>query len=90
MQHRAGGAGKGLAMGCMSYIRKAYNVPARRGGRISFDGRCTGVIVAARCGRLFVRFDGQKRTTVLHPTWHVEYLRDHQLRDNTEPGSKRG
>jgi hypothetical protein len=61
-------------MGGMEHIRKMYNVPARRGGRIRFEGRDIGTIVAARHGRLRVRFDGQKRIAFLHPTWEVEYL----------------
>ena len=61
-------------MGGMEHIRKVYNVPARRGGRIRFEGRDTGTIVAARNGRLRVRFDGQKCVAFLHPTWEIEYL----------------
>jgi len=61
-------------MGGMEHIRNTYNVPAKRGGRIRFEKRDTGTIVAARHGRLRVRFDGQKRIAFLHPTWQVEYL----------------
>lgn len=61
-------------MGNMEHIRKMYNVPAKRGGRIRFEKRNTGTIVAARYGRLRVRFDGEKRSVFLHPTWEVEYL----------------
>ena len=60
--------------GGMEYIRKRYKVPAKRGARIRFDGCYAGTIVAARYGRLRVRFDGQKRIARLHPTWGVEYL----------------
>lgn len=61
-------------MGGMEHIRKMYGVPAKRGGRIRFQRLCIGTIVAARYGRLRVRFDGQKRSCILHPVWEVEYL----------------
>ncbi len=57
----------------MEYIRKAYNVPAKRGGRIRYQER-EGVILGQTCGRLRVRLDGTDITTLLHPTWRVEYL----------------
>ena len=60
--------------GGMEYIRKTYGVPAKRGGRIRYDGRYTGTIVAAQNGYLHVRFVGQKQISRLHPTWRVEYL----------------
>ena len=60
--------------GGMEYIRKMYNVPAKRGGRIRSQGCDTGTIVAAKIGYLHVRFDGQKQIARLHPTWLVEYL----------------
>ena len=60
--------------GGMEYIRKMYNVPAKRGGRIRSQGCDTGTIVAAKNGLLRVRFDGQKRIARLHPTWRVEYM----------------
>jgi hypothetical protein len=62
--------------GGMQHVRTAYNVPAKRGGRIRFEGRATGTILSARYGRLRVRFDGQKRIAWLHPTCEVEYLTD--------------
>jgi len=60
----------------MKYIRDQYGVPAKRGARISFEGR-KGTIVAAS-NYIHVRFDDQqfKRPLRLHPTWHVEYLQD--------------
>ena len=56
----------------MEYIRKTYNVPAKRGGRIRFQGR-DGIIVGTRDARLRAHFDGIG-TVALHPTWEIEYL----------------
>lgn len=66
----------------LEYIRKAYNVPARRGGRIIYtDGDgvkfdCT--IKSARNGRLRVLVDDRipnyRGRMELHPTWNIEYL----------------
>jgi hypothetical protein len=71
----------------MEYIRKTYNVPAKRGARIEFTGDSLakfiygflykgkkGTIVAARGGYIRVRFDGQIDIKTLHPTWEVRYL----------------
>lgn len=61
----------------LSYIRKMYGVPARRGGRVYYthEGRY-GTITSARNGRLRVRLDGDKRPGVFHPTWRIRYLDD--------------
>jgi len=66
----------------MEYIRRAYGVPAKRGGRIRFTDshgtifNCT--IKSARNGRLRVLVDdrvpGYRGRMDLHPTWQVEYL----------------
>lgn len=71
----------------MEYIRKYYNVPAKRGARIEYYGDSLakfimgflyqpkrGTIVAARNGYLRVRFDDNNRIATLHPTWNVRYL----------------
>jgi hypothetical protein len=60
------------------YIRKAYGVPARRGGRIKFSP-CPGIVkegfvVASAGSRIRVRFTDMRRTVVLHPVDAVEYL----------------
>jgi hypothetical protein len=63
----------------LAYVRKAYGVPAKRGGRISYtgDGRSElGTITGARGGHLRVRLDGIKHTMPFHPTWKIEYLGD--------------
>lgn len=58
----------------MDYIRTRYGVPAKRGGRIRFQGK-PGVITSARPGeaRLNIRLDGDKHTLPVHPTWEMEY-----------------
>jgi hypothetical protein len=66
----------------MEYIRRTYNVPAKRGARVRFIDECgtewTGRITSARSGRLRVlpddRVQGCRTRLILHPTWNVEYL----------------
>lgn len=61
----------------MKYIRKAYNVPAKRGGRISFtDAEKTvhGTIVGSRYAHLRIRLDGSKSIGSYHPKWNIVYL----------------
>lgn len=54
-------------------IRKARNVPARRGMRCRVDGK-PGVITSARGGYINVKFDGESFTRPCHPTWRFEYI----------------
>jgi hypothetical protein len=74
-------------MGHMEYIRKTYNVPAKRGARIEFSGDETakfiqgflyqpkrGTIVSARGGYIRVKFDGYDTWRALHPTWRIKYV----------------
>lgn len=56
----------------MEYIRKHYNVPAKRGGIVRFEGR-VGRITSARGARLRVLFPEMKRPLIFHPE-SVEYL----------------
>jgi hypothetical protein len=62
----------------MEYIRRTYNVPAKRGVRIRFRGTQEGVIVSSRNAYLLVRFKDEQGKPMplqnLHPTWEVEYL----------------
>lgn len=63
----------------MEWIRRTYNVPAKRGGRIKFTGNIgreplIGTISGSRNGYLRVTFDDEARTRTLHPTWEVEYF----------------
>ena len=75
----------------MDYIRRAYSVAAKRGGRVRFenDGDTRdGVIVGARGAYLRVRFDGERKPRTLHPTWRVEYLKTPNVRANRAPALK--
>jgi len=62
----------------MKYIRDTYGVPAKRGGRIVFTNgigqKMYGVITSAPGANIKVRFDGHEYGSLLHPTWHIEYL----------------
>lgn len=62
----------------MDYIRRIYNVPARRGVRLRFcdsiGGPREGRIVGSRGQYLRVRLDGETSTRTMHPTWRIEYL----------------
>lgn len=57
----------------MDYIRKYYNVPAKRGGRVEFEGR-PGTITGSVNGYLRIRLDGENRSRRYHPTWEIKYL----------------
>lgn len=59
----------------MSYIRDHYQVPAKRGRRVVFDGK-PGRITSARGpgAYLNVRLDGEKHPVPVHPRWRVTYL----------------
>ena len=67
----------------LDYIRRAYKVPIRRGGRVQIDGRL-GTITGSVGAHLRVRFDEAwmksaatrryARIASCHPTWMVEYL----------------
>lgn len=54
------------------YVRNYYSVPAKRGMRITVDGR-PATIVGFAGARLRIRRDGEKRTAIAHPTWRVNY-----------------
>jgi len=56
-----------------AYVRNYYRVPAKRGGKITFEGK-PGTIVGFRDQYLRARLDGEKEILTLHPTWEVEYL----------------
>lgn len=61
----------------MDYIRSAYRVPARRGGRVLYTGlgvREFGTITSAKGAYLMIRLDGESRPRKFHPTWELEYL----------------
>lgn len=63
-------------MKSMEYIRSHYQVPARRGGRITFQGK-PGKITGAKGTSLLVRLDEKPAEIVpIHPTWRVEYAEE--------------
>ena len=61
----------------MKWIRKSYNVPAKRGGRVKYtypDPPKYGTIKSAKYGYLRILMDGEKFILPYHPTWELEYL----------------
>lgn len=61
----------------LAYVRKAYQVPAKRGGRVRYTGERReefGTIVGAAGGHLKVRLDGVRHSMPFHPTWEIEYI----------------
>lgn len=64
-----------MMRGGMQWIRDHYNVPAKRGGRIIFDGK-PGRITSMRGGHLMLHLDGDppNRRVIVHPCWRMEYL----------------
>lgn len=62
----------------MSYIRRAYGVPAKRGGRVVFTGveamPLQGTITGADGGHLRIRMDRHRCCRSYHPTWELRYL----------------
>lgn len=62
----------------MKYIRSAYNVPAKRGGRVEYTDsngqKFRGTIVSAKEGHLCIKLDGLRHTQRYHPTWNLVYL----------------
>lgn len=61
----------------LDWIRKNYNVPATRGGRVKYTGEKTpqlGTICGASGPHLSIRLDGVKHTMPFHPTWKLQYL----------------
>lgn len=61
----------------MAYIRKAYGVPAKRGGRVEYSGERIpqqGTILGSCGAHLSIRLDGVKHSMPFHPTWKLRYL----------------
>ena len=62
----------------MDQLRRAYDVPAKRGGRIEFTDTngsvWRGTIRSERNARLRVTLDGLRKPSILHPTWNIKYL----------------
>jgi hypothetical protein len=55
------------------YVREYYKVPAKRGGRVLYEGR-PGTIVGFSRQYLRIRLDGETRIGSYHPTWHIDYV----------------
>ncbi len=61
----------------MTWVRKNYRVPAKRGGRVEYtgDGKPElGTIRSASGGYLNIQLDSVKHTMPFHPTWEIRYL----------------
>ena len=56
----------------LGYVRSYYKVPARRGMRVTVDGR-PGTLTSGDGHYIRVRFDGERRSAPCHPTWRVNY-----------------
>lgn len=56
----------------MAYIRKFYDVPAKRGMRVTVNG-WPGTITGSDGAYIKVRYDGGSVSHPCHPTWRVEY-----------------
>ena len=75
----------------MDYIRRTYNVPAWRGARVQYDGvtlgqpPLLGTVTGSKGALLRVRFDGERRTHILHPTWALVYLKTPNAEFNGPP-----
>jgi len=57
----------------MEWIRRHYNVPAKRGMKVIAQGR-KGIIVGSKGEYLRVRVEGEKNTISFHPEWEMEYI----------------
>ena len=63
-----------MTKGSAAYVRRYYQVPAKRGARIKFRGQL-GTIVGFSGAGLRVRLDDDpKRVIPCHPTWRIDYL----------------
>lgn len=56
----------------MKEIRKYYNVPAKRGMKVKYDGKA-GVIKSSRGSFLRILLDGENVIKTYHPTYLIEY-----------------
>ncbi|MFJ7111740.1 hypothetical protein ACIQW4_01000 [Streptomyces albogriseolus] len=56
----------------MEWIRRTYDVPARHGMRIEYDGK-PATIVGTRGPHLAFRVDGEKHITISHPCYRIVY-----------------
>lgn len=64
----------------MQSIRQFYSIPAKRGMRITHEGKPATITGTTR-GPMYlrVRFDDDpKQTFPIHPTWAVKYPSNHK------------
>ena len=61
----------------MPEIRRRYGVPAKRGARVTFEGK-GATITSARGHHLRLRFDDPRVAEpvggIFHPLWEIDYL----------------
>jgi hypothetical protein len=57
----------------MDWIRKTYNVPAKVGGRVKFQGK-PGTILGVKNQYLTICLDEEDTKGQYHPMWEMEYL----------------
>lgn len=73
----------------MAYIRTAYGVPAKRGGRVLYLYRNrTGTIIGSRSGHLRIRLDGDTHAGLYHPTWELHYFQAPAAQKVAAPGQE--
>ena len=61
----------------MEYIRKTYDVPAKRGVKIKYTGGIKpifGKIVGSTHAYIRVKMEETQKIIKFHPTWKIEYL----------------
>lgn len=68
-----GGSDMKTKSNIMEWIRNAYNVPAKLGGRIKYKGK-HGTILGTQNQYLIIQLDGEIAKRPYHPTWEIEYL----------------
>jgi hypothetical protein len=59
----------------LEYIQNYYKVPAKVGARVKYMGR-PGTITGSRGPHIRILLDGDKCSSIYHPTWKIEYLRE--------------
>ena len=55
-----------------AYVRQRYGVPAKRGMRVTADGK-PGRITSGAGHYIRVLIDGDKHSSLWHPTWRMVY-----------------
>jgi hypothetical protein len=66
----------GHVKGGFEWMKQHYGVPARRGGRVIFDGKPGRITSTNAAGHLVLHLDGDppRRRVYVHPRWRMEYL----------------